>query len=91
MDDIVNKNTDNILAAIIFLHIEKSSSWILSFHKSKHIITYYDCRLLGLKTNWTADTGLVIDKNEDYFYEYLREVNNSKNAKSVYPIHNLHI
>ena len=44
-------------------------------------MTYYDCRLLGLKTNWTADTGLVIDKNEDYFYEYLREVNNSKNAK----------
>ena len=44
-------------------------------------MTYYDCRLLGLKTDWTADTGLVIDKNEDYFYEYLREVNNSKNAR----------
>ena len=44
-------------------------------------MTYYDCRLLGLKTDWTADKGLVIDKNEDYFYEYLREVNNSKNAK----------
>ena len=44
-------------------------------------MTYYDCRLLGLKTSWTADTGLVIDKNEDYFYEYLREVNNSRNAK----------
>ncbi len=44
-------------------------------------MTYYDCRLLGLKTDWTANTGLVIDKNEDYFYEYLREVNNSKNAK----------
>ena len=44
-------------------------------------MTYYDCRLLGLKTDWTADTGLVIDKNEGYFYEYLREVNNSKNAR----------
>ena len=44
-------------------------------------MTYYDCRLLGLKTDWTADAGLVIDKNEDYFYEYLREVNNSKNGK----------
>lgn len=44
-------------------------------------MTYYDCRLLGLKTDWTAETGLVIDKNEDYFYEYLREVNNSKNAR----------
>ena len=44
-------------------------------------MTYYDCRLLGLKTDWTEETGLVIDKNEDYFYEYLREVNNSKNAK----------
>ena len=44
-------------------------------------MTYYDCRLLGLKTDWTADTGLVIDKNKDYFYEYLREVNNSKNAR----------
>ena len=44
-------------------------------------MTYYDCRLLGLKTDWTAETGLVIDKNEDYFYEYLREVNNSKNSR----------
>ena len=44
-------------------------------------MTYYDCRLLGLKTDWTAGTGLVIEKNEDYFYEYLREVNNSKNAR----------
>ena len=44
-------------------------------------MTYYDCRLLGLKTDWAADTGLVIDKNEGYFYEYLREVNNSKNAR----------
>jgi len=45
-------------------------------------MTYYDCRLLGLKTDWTAGTGLVIDKNEDYFYEYLREVTGSKNAKT---------
>ena len=44
-------------------------------------MTYYDCRLLGVKTDWTKDTGLVIGKNEDYFYEYLREVNNSKNAR----------
>ena len=44
-------------------------------------MTYYDCRLLGLKTNWTADAGLVIDKNEDYFYEYLRDVTGNKNAK----------
>ena len=44
-------------------------------------MTYYDCRLLGIKTDWTKDTGLVIDKNEDYFYEYMREVNNSKNAR----------
>ena len=44
-------------------------------------MTYYDCRLLGLKTDWSAGTGLIIDKNEDYFYEYLREVNNSKNAR----------
>ena len=45
-------------------------------------MTYYDCRLLGLKTDWTAGTGLVIDKNEDYFYEYLRDVTDSKNAKT---------
>ena len=44
-------------------------------------MTYYDCRLLGIKTDWTTDTGLVIDKNEDYFYEYMREVNDSKNAR----------
>jgi len=43
-------------------------------------MTYYDCRLLGLKTNWTAGTGLVIDKNEDYFYEYRREVTSSRNS-----------
>lgn len=44
-------------------------------------MTYYDCRLLGIKTDWTTDTGLVIDKNEDYFYEYMREVNDNKNAR----------
>ena len=44
-------------------------------------MTYYDCRLLGVKTDWAKDTGLVIGKNEDYFYEYLREVNNNKNAR----------
>ena len=44
-------------------------------------MTYYDCRLLGIKTDWTKDTGLVIDKNEDYFYEYMREVNDSKNSR----------
>lgn len=43
-------------------------------------MTYYDCRLLGLKTDWTNDTGLIIEKNEDYFYEYIREVNDNKNA-----------
>jgi len=45
-------------------------------------MTYYDCRLLGLKTDWTAGTGLVIDKNEDYFYEYRRDVTSSKNART---------
>lgn len=45
-------------------------------------MTYCDCRLLGLRTEWTAKTGLSIDKNEDAFYEYTREVQTSPNAMS---------
>ena len=44
-------------------------------------MTYYDCRLLGVRTNWTKDTGLVIDKNQEYFYEYMREVSDNKNTR----------
>ena len=44
-------------------------------------LTYYDCRLLGLKTTWTMEDGLGISKNENYFYEYVRELNEQKNAK----------
>ncbi len=44
-------------------------------------MTYYDCRLLGLKTTWTMEDGLGISKNDDYFYEYARDINNQKNAE----------
>ena len=45
-------------------------------------MTYYDMRLLGLYTNWTAETGLEIKKNEKPFYEYLREVTDETNART---------
>ncbi len=45
-------------------------------------MTYFDCRLLGLRTDWTAEAGLNIGKNEDAFYEYVREVRSARNAKS---------
>lgn len=44
-------------------------------------MTYCDCRLLGIRTDWTAETGLSIEKNEDAFYEYTREVQTFPNAK----------
>lgn len=45
-------------------------------------MTYYDCRLLGLRTEWTAEAGLDIGKNENAFYEYVRETQTFKNAKT---------
>ena len=45
-------------------------------------MTYYDMRLLGLKTEWTRETGLIIEKNEKPFYEYLREVTDETNART---------
>lgn len=43
-------------------------------------MTYYDCRLLGLKTDWNPSSGLSISKNDDPFYEYLRQLNETGNA-----------
>lgn len=43
-------------------------------------MTYYDARLLGLSTKWNKVDGLSVDKNEDYFYEYVNEVNTDKNS-----------
>lgn len=45
-------------------------------------MTYCDCRLLGLRTDWTEEAGLEIGKNEDAFYEYVREVRSTRNAKT---------
>ena len=44
-------------------------------------MTYCDGRLLGLRTDWTAEAGLDIGKNEEPFYEYVREVQSVRNAK----------
>lgn len=44
-------------------------------------MTYYDSRLLGLKTSWNFQEGLIIEKNEDCFYEYFRSVVEHKNSK----------
>lgn len=43
-------------------------------------MTYYDCRLLGLNTDWSPSSGLSISKNDAPFYEYLRQLNEKGNA-----------
>ena len=45
-------------------------------------MTYYDCRLLGLCADWTAETGLAIEKNDAPLNEYTREVQTTPNAKT---------
>ena len=45
-------------------------------------MTYYDCKLLGLTATWTAEQGLSIDKTPGYFYEYMRDVLDSKNRSA---------
>lgn len=44
-------------------------------------MTYYDCRLLGLEKNWSKDEGLSIEKTETGISEYIREVQETKNAR----------
>ena len=46
-------------------------------------MTYYDCRLLGLTTSWSAAEGLSIDRNDEAPSVYLREVQGAKNAKTL--------
>lgn len=46
-------------------------------------MTYYDCRLLGLKTDWSFQNGLAIDKNSESFHEYERSLNSQKNRTSL--------
>lgn len=43
-------------------------------------MTYYDARLLGLSTRWNIIDGLSVDKNEEYFYEYVNDVIVDKNS-----------
>ena len=43
-------------------------------------MTYYDCRLLGLRTTWSETDGLSIDKDSTPLSEYVREVQSSRNA-----------
>lgn len=43
-------------------------------------MTYYDARLLGLSIKWNEVDGLTVNKNEEYFYEYVNEVNVDKNS-----------
>ena len=45
-------------------------------------MTYYDARLLGLRTDWTPQTGLEIGRNDAPFYEYVREVTDKANART---------
>ena len=45
-------------------------------------MTFFDGRLLGLYTQWTAQSGLEIRKNDAPYYEYLREVTEEANAQT---------
>lgn len=47
-------------------------------------MTYYDCQLMGLKTQWDQQTGLSISKNDQLFYEYERELSDRSNGKIQY-------
>ena len=43
-------------------------------------MTYYDCRLLGLTTGWSAAAGLSINKGNAPLPEYVREVQTGRNS-----------
>lgn len=45
-------------------------------------MTYYNCKLLGLRKDWTEEDGLSIGRDTDGFSEYIREVQSVKNAKA---------
>ena len=45
-------------------------------------MTYYDARLMGLQTEWTARTGLAIAENDVPNYEYVRDVVDETNART---------
>ena len=46
-------------------------------------MTYYDCRLLGLKTDWSFQNGLAISQNSESFHEYERPLNSQKNRTTL--------
>ena len=46
-------------------------------------MTYYDSRLLGVQTQWTAERGLHVTKADDYCFEYLHPLQAQKNAASL--------
>ena len=45
-------------------------------------MTYYDCRLLGLGTDWSAAEGLSVYRSDRNLSEYVREVQTSRNSKN---------
>ena len=45
-------------------------------------MTYYDCRLLGLSTNWSSTGGLSIEKNDAAISEYARDLRSSRNNRN---------
>lgn len=52
----------------------------------KHVIyfplTYYNCRYMGIKTQWDPQAGLSISKSNDTFYEYENELAEHPNGKT---------
>ena len=46
-------------------------------------MTYYDSRLLGIQADWSEEDGLTVTKQDGYFYEYMREINEQKNKSRL--------
>lgn len=46
-------------------------------------MTYYDSRLLGVQADWRQEDGLTVTKQDGYFYEYMREINEQKNRRRL--------
>ncbi len=46
-------------------------------------MTYYNCRLLGLTTDWTPETGLAVTKTDKVLSEYVRDAQETANPAEV--------
>jgi len=81
---------DNVIVTLPTFDVSLNGQYTTSAYRKYPLIvyknityfpmTYYDARLLGVSTKWNEADGLTVNKNEDYFYEYVNELNADKNA-----------